>query len=218
LIDRGELRSPHGRVMVGITLVEDLAVVVLTVLVPALGALDPARLLAIGTAIGKALLLLLPFGYLAMKLVPPLMTRVVRTHDTELFLLVCLAIGRGTAALSQAVGLSLALGAFLAGLVISESDYAHETLARLLPLRDTFVALFFVTIGALIDPRTLLAHLPLLGAMVALIVGGKLLVWTLVVRLFGYPLRTAALVGIGLTQIGEFSFILVQAARSAGHV
>src|SRR5262249_38524528 len=104
LIDRGELRSPHGRVMVGITLVEALAVVVLTVLVPALGALDPARLLAIGTAIGKALLLLLPFGYLAMKLVPPLMTRVARTRDTELFLLVVLAIGLGTAALSQAVG------------------------------------------------------------------------------------------------------------------
>jgi CPA2 family monovalent cation:H+ antiporter-2 len=218
LLDRGELRSPHGRVMVGITLMEDLAVVVLTVLVPAFGALEPGRLLAIGTAIVQALAILLAFGYLATKVMPRLLTVVARSHDQELFLLVVLAIGLGTAALSQAVGLSLALGAFLAGLVISESDYAHETLARLLPLRDAFVALFFVTVGALIDPRSVAADLPLLGLMVSLILLGKLVVWTLVVLLFGYPVWTALLVGIGLTQIGEFSFILVQVARAAGHV
>jgi K+:H+ antiporter len=218
LLDRGELHSRHGRVVIGITLVEDLAVVILTVLVPAFGALEPGRLLAIGTAIGKALVILVPFGFLATRVVPPLMTRVARTRNNELFLLVALAIGLGTAALSQTVGLSLALGAFLGGLIISESDYAHETLARLLPLRDTFVAIFFVTIGALIDPRNLVAHLPLLGVMVGLIVVGKLLIWTLVVLIFGYPVWTAVLVGIWLTQIGEFSFILVQVARSAGHV
>jgi len=206
LVDRGELHTQHGRVMIGITLVEDLAVVVLT------------RLLAIGAALGKALAILLPSGYIATKLVPPLMTRVARTRNAELFLLVALGVGLGTAALSQALGLSLALGAFLAGLVISESDYAHETLARLLPLRDAFVALFFVTLGALIDPRTLFDHLPLLGVMVGLIVVGKLVIWTVVTVLFGYAVWTAVLVGIGLTQIGEFSFILVQAARTAGHV
>jgi len=218
LVDRGALHTQHGRVMIGITLVEDLAVVVLTVLIPALGSLEPGRLLAIGAALGKALAILLPFGYVATKLVPPLMTRVARTRNAELFLLVALGVGLGTAALSQALGLSLALGAFLAGLVISESDYAHETLARLLPLRDAFVALFFVTLGALIDPRTLFDHLPLLGVMVGLIVLGKLVIWTVVVLLFGYAVWTAVLVGIGLTQIGEFSFILVQAARTAGHV
>ena len=116
------------------------------------------------------------------------------------------------------VGLSLALGAFLAGLIISQSDYAHETLARLLSLRDVFVALFFVTIGVLIDPSVILANLPLLGTMIALIMVGKFLIWTTVVRIFGYSLMTAILVGVGLTQIGEFSFVLVQAARTAGHV
>ena len=109
-------------------------------------------MLAIATALGKAALVLVPFAYLAAKVVPPVMTRVARTQNDELFLMVALAIGLGTAALTQAVGLSLALGAFLAGLLISDSDYAHETLARLLPVRDVFVALFFVTIGALIDP------------------------------------------------------------------
>ena len=142
--------------MIGISLVEDLAVVVLIVLIPAFGALEPGRLLAIASALGKAALVLVPFAYLAAKVVPPVMTRVARTRNDELFLLVALAIGLGTAALTQAVGLSLALGAFLAGLLISESDYAHETLARVLPLRDAFVALFFVTIGALIDPASVM--------------------------------------------------------------
>jgi CPA2 family monovalent cation:H+ antiporter-2 len=218
LIDRGELRTRHGRITIGITLVEDLAVVVLTVLIPVLGAVKEERLVALGGGFAKAAAILVPFGYLAFRVVSPLLTRVARTHNQELFLLVALAIGLGAAAVTQAVGLSLALGAFLAGLLISESDYAHETLARLLPLRDAFVALFFVTIGGLIDPRAVVANLPLLGAVVGLVVLGKLLVWTLVVWIFERPIGTALRAAVGLTQIGEFSFILVRVARDAGHV
>ena len=218
LMDRGELHSRHGRVMIGITLVEDLAVVVLIVVIPTLGTLEPGRLLTIAGTLGRALLILVPAGYVAAKLIPPLMTRVARMHSDEMFLLVALAVGLGTAALTQAAGLSLALGAFLTGLIINGSEYAHETLARLLPLRDVFVALFFVTIGALIDPGSLVANVPLLATMVAMVVVGKLVLWTLVVWLFRQSLWTALLVGVGLTQIGEFSFILVQVARTAGHV
>lgn len=218
LADRGELRSQHGRVMIGLTLVEDLAVVVLTILIPVLGTTEPDRLAALGAALGKAALILVPFAFLAAKVVPRAMSLVARMRNDEMLLLVALAIGLGTAALTQAVGLSLALGAFLAGLLISGSDYAHDTMARLLPIRDSFVALFFVTIGTLIEPRTVLANLPLLGVMLALIILGKLVIWTAVVWLFRYRLATALVVAVGLTQIGEFSFILVQAARSAGHV
>jgi K+:H+ antiporter len=218
LMDRGELHSRHGRVMIGITLVEDLAVVILIVLIPSLGSLEPDRLLAIAITLGKALLILIPAGFVAAKVIPPLMTRVARMHSDEMFLLVTLAVGLGTAALTQAAGLSLALGAFLAGLIINGSDYAHETLARLLPLRDVFVAMFFVTIGALMDPTSLIANVPLLTTMVTMVVVGKLVLWSLVVWLFRQPLQTALLVGVGLTQIGEFSFILVQVARQAGHV
>lgn len=218
LMDRGELRTQHGRVMIGITLVEDLAVVVLTILLPALGTLETGRYVGIGVAVGKATLILGPFAYLAAKAVPFLLALVAGTRNDELFLLVVLALGLGTAALTQTVGLSLALGAFLAGLLISNSEYAHQTMVRLLPLRDAFVALFFVTIGALIDPRTVVAHLPLLGAMIGMIVAGKLVIWTAVVWLFRYRFATALLVAVGLTQIGEFSFVLVQVARSAGHV
>jgi K+:H+ antiporter len=189
------------------------------VLMPTLGdALSAGRLLAIGRAVGSAALVLVPFVYLAAKVVPRLLDRVARTRSDELFLLVTLALGLGTAALTQAVGLSLALGAFLAGLMISGSDYAHHTLARLLPLRDVFVALFFVTVGALVNPLTVAENLGLLGVIVALVVGGRLVIRTAVVRLFGYPLATALMVAVGLTQIGEFSFILIRVARDAGHV
>jgi K+:H+ antiporter len=218
LLDRGELHTRHGRVLVGTSLVEDLAAVVMMALMPALGALAPDRLLAVARGLGVAALLLVPFLAVAARVVPALLTRVARTRDEELFLLVALAIGLGTAAVTQAVGLSLALGAFLAGLLISTSDFAHETLARLLPLRDTFGAFFFVTVGALIDPSRLLTNVPLLIAMVALIVAGKIAVRAGVVRAFGESRRTAVLTGVGLAQIGEFSFVLVQAARQEGHV
>ncbi len=214
LIDRGELHSRHGRILVGIVIVEDLAVVVLIVLLPALGGLEGARLVAVGVALAKALLVLVPFVWLAWRVVPRLMARAARTQSADLFLLVALAVGVGTAALTQAVGLSLALGAFLAGLLVNASDYAHETLDRLLPLRDVFVAFFFVTVGAVIDPRVLAGHLGLLGAVVVLIVVGKFVTRMVVAGGFGYALPTAALVGVGLAQIGEFSFVLVQVARS----
>ena len=218
LLDRGELHSHHGRIMMGLSLVEDLAAVALMVLLPSLGELEPGRFVTIALALGKAGLILVPFLYLVSRVIPPLLNQMARMRSAELFLLVALAIGLGTAALTQAVGLSLALGAFLAGLIISESDYAHETLARLLPLRDTFGALFFVTVGGLIDPRTVLDNLPVLIVLVALIVAGKAVLRTAVVWLFGEPLSIAALVGVGLAQIGEFSFVLVQVARNAGHV
>jgi CPA2 family monovalent cation:H+ antiporter-2 len=218
LMERGELHARHGRIILGTALVEDLAVVVMIVAMPRLGAAGDGRLLAVGLALAAAAGALVPVTYLAARVVPALLARVARTRSQELFLLVALAIAAGTAALSHAAGLSLALGAFLAGLVISESDYAHETLARLLPLRDAFVAVFFVTIGALVNPPAIVGHAGLLAGLVGLVVIGKLAVRLAVVPLFGYPLATALLVGVGLAQIGEFSFVLIQVARRAGHV
>ena len=218
LIDGGQLQSMHGKVMIGITLVEDLVVVILTILMPALVSLTPHHLLGVAWAIAKAFLILTPIGFLAVYLVPRSLAGVARSQNKELFLLVILAICLGTAALTEAVGLSLALGAFAAGLIISASDYAHRALDQLLPLRDAFVALFFVTVGILINPREVLKNPLLLIAILVLVVVGKFVVWTGVVKLFGYPLRTAALTGAGLTQIGEFSFILVQVAHSNGLV
>lgn len=214
LIDGGQLQSEHGKVMIGITLVEDLAVVVLTILMPVLGTLTPDHLLGVALAFGKAALILIPIGFLAVYLVPRWLERVARAQNNELFLLILLAVCLGTAALTEAVGLSLALGAFAAGLIVSLSPYAHRALDHLMPLRDAFVALFFVTVGVLINPRAVLQNPGLLIALLAMVVIGKFVIWTGIVKLFGYPLKSAALVGTGLTQIGEFSFILVQVAHA----
>jgi CPA2 family monovalent cation:H+ antiporter-2 len=215
LIDSGQLQSQHGKIMIGITLVEDLVVVVLTILMPVLASLTPHHVLGVAQALGKAALILVPIGFLAVYLVPRALEQIARSNNKELFLLVLLAICLGTAALTEAVGLSLALGAFAAGLIVSASDYAHRALDQLMPLRDAFVAVFFVTVGILIDPRVVLTHTGLLLAILGLVVVGKFVIWTGVVKLFGYSLRTAVLVGTGLTQIGEFSFILVQVAHAS---
>lgn len=218
LIDRGELRTTAGRIMLGMVLVEDLVVVILTIALPTLGGTASGRWMDVLRALVKAALILVPVSLLAAKLVPRLMSRVARTHSEELYLLVALVIGFATAAISQAAGLSLAAGAFLAGMIVSRSEYAHETLAHLLSLRDTFVALFFVTIGALIRPSALIHSIGVVAVLVLLVVIGKFIIRAGVVALFRYPFSTAFLVGIGLTQIGEFSFVLVRIARSSGLV
>jgi CPA2 family monovalent cation:H+ antiporter-2 len=216
LVDRGELHTRHGSVMVAITLLEDLAVVAMTVIIPVLKQGANADYLAVAWTLSKAIAWLVPIWLLGSKVIPRMIGRVARTQTEELFLLVSLAICLGVAALVQATGLSLALGAFIAGMIISSSEYGHESLAQLLPMRDAFVALFFVTIGALVDPGVVVTHWPLLLSLLLMIVVGKFIIWALVVSLFREKWHTAVLVGIGLTQIGEFSFILVQVARDTG--
>ena len=218
LSDSGRLATTYGRVMIGITLIEDLAVICMTVVIPVLGNSKDGGLLIAIWVLGKALLLLIPLVFLAIKVIPRLLRQVKRTCNSELLLLVAIAICLGTAALAQAVGFSVALGAFLAGVSISSLPDLHDAHTQLLPLRDAFVALFFVSLGTLIDPKVLLNNLPMLGLMLLLIVAGKFLVWTAVVWLFRYPLRTGIAVAAGLTQIGELSFVVVQVARSSGLV
>ncbi len=218
LRDAGKMNTTHGRVMIAITLVEDLAVICMTVLLPAFSGTGNGGFLKAAWTLGKALVLLIPVIFLALKVIPSLLRRVKATCNSELFLLVGISVCLGTAALAQAVGFSVALGAFLAGLSISGSEDLHDAHAQLVPLRDAFVALFFVSLGTLIDPKVLLKSLPLLGLMLLLIVVGKFLVWMAVVRLFRYSLWTAIAVAAGLTQIGELSFVVVQVARSSGMV
>jgi CPA2 family monovalent cation:H+ antiporter-2 len=218
LSDSGNLTETHGRIMIGISLVEDLVVICMTVVLPILGGSGGGSLSQAVWTLGKALLLLIPLTFLAIKAIPRLLRRIRMTCNPELFLLVAIAICLGTAALAQAVGFSVALGAFLAGLSISGLEDLHDAHAQLVPLRDTFVALFFVSLGTLIDPKLLSENLPLLGVMLLLIVVGKFLVWTVIVWLFRYPVSTALAVAAGLTQIGELSFVVVQVARSSGMV
>ncbi|MGA9259047.1 MAG: cation:proton antiporter [Candidatus Sulfotelmatobacter sp.] len=216
LSDSGKITTTYGRVMIGITLVEDLAVICMTVVLPIFSGSGDGLFAKAAWTLGKALVLLIPLVFLAIKVIPRLLRRVKLTCNTELLLLVAIAICLGTAALAQAVGFSVALGAFLAGLSISGLPDLHDAHTQLVPLRDAFVALFFVSLGTLIDPKVLFHSLPLLGLMLLLIVVGKFLVWTMIVWIFRYPIRTAIAVAAGLTQIGELSFVVMQAARSSG--
>ncbi|HEV8354996.1 MAG TPA: cation:proton antiporter [bacterium] len=215
-LERGELHTPHARLSVATLLSEDLLVVVLIIVLPLLAGGGPERLGALSGALTRALVVLVPFFYLANRIVPTVLARVARSGNAELFILVAMAIGIGTAALSSGLGLSLALGAFLGGLIISESEFTHEILSRVLPMRDLFGALFFVSMGTLIRPQELGADLPLAALMLGVIVVGKFALRAPVLRLFRYPWPTAVLVSIHLAQSGEFSFVLAQVARGAG--
>jgi monovalent cation:H+ antiporter-2, CPA2 family len=216
LLDRGELSSEAGRIMITLTLVEDLAVVMLTVLLPEFGSLSAANYAQVIWKISKALLLLIPVVYAGWKIVPRMLARVEKIGNEEISLLFALTICLVVAAITEAIGLSFALGAFVAGLLFGSSNYAHQLAAKTLPIRDAFVALFFVTIGMLIDPRTWISNWRILAVMVVLIIAGKFAIWFGVVRLFGYSAQIASRVGVGLTQIGEFSFILAQVSLYAG--
>ncbi len=216
LAERGDLNGPVGRASIGISLAQDLVVVAAFFLIPALAYAQGAPAAGLLTAMAQAAAVLVVFFLLADRLVPALLGRIAHAQNAELFMLVAVTIGIGTAALSAGLGLSLALGAFLAGLVISESEYTAETLARVLPLRDLFVAVFFVSVGMLVDVRSLLERPALLLQMTGIVLIAKAVIWTGVTLAFRSPLPVAVAVGIGQTQIGEFSFVVAQLGRSAG--
>jgi len=214
LMDRGELSSESGRVMITLTLVEDLAVVILTILLPSLN--SGGGFPQVAWKIARALLLLIPIVIAGWKVIPPLLARIERTCNDEISLLLALTLCLVVAAITEFIGLSLALGAFLAGLLLGNSGFVHKLEKQTRPLRDAFVALFFATIGMLIDPTTWLSSWRLVLLVVALVIIGKFVVWTGIVRIFGYSWQTSRRVGIGLTQIGEFSFILAQVSLTSG--
>jgi CPA2 family monovalent cation:H+ antiporter-2 len=216
LMDRGEMAAEHGRLMVTLSLVEDLAVVILTVVLPSFSPNGGASLGEAAWKVSKAILLLVPIAVAAWKLFPPLLARVERTCNDEISLVLALTICLGIAALTEAVGLSLALGAFLAGLFLGNSPFTHKLAHQTQSLRDVFVAFFFVSVGMLMDPSTWKVSWPLILLLVGLVLLGKFVVWTGVVWMFRYRFGTAFRVGLGLTQIGEFSFILAQVSMKAG--
>jgi CPA2 family monovalent cation:H+ antiporter-2 len=216
LMERGELDSMHGRIALGVLIVQDLSVVPIMVILPNLA--DPAHILGMPMlfALGKAALILALLAVVGTRVVPKLMARIAATRSRELFLLSSVALCFGTAAVTYSFGLSLALGAFLAGIIVSESDHSHQILADVIPLRDLFATLFFVSVGMMINPFFLISHLPAVGGLTLAIVLGKAVLIAGTTRLFGYTGRTSLAVGMGLAQIGEFSFVLAKMGRQDG--
>ncbi|HZO90895.1 MAG TPA: cation:proton antiporter [Chthonomonadaceae bacterium] len=219
LEERGELGTRHGGVMLGILIVQDLSLVLMIVLLPALASLSAqgaGALLGVAGALLRALLLVGVTLLLAMRGVPILLHQVARMGSRELFLLTALCLCLLAAIGADYAGLGLEIGAFLAGIVLSESDYAHDVFSQVRPLRDVFAALFFVSVGMLLDPGFVARHWQEVALVVAAIVLGKSLIACLAVYALGWHGRTAVLAGLGLAQIGEFSFVLATVGSARG--
>ncbi|MEX5213857.1 MAG: cation:proton antiporter [Nitrospiraceae bacterium] len=217
LTDRGEMDSIHGRATTSILVFQDLAVVPMMLIVPLLAApdMEDAAKQVVFT-IGKALLAVSLILIAARYLVPRFLERIVRSRSRELFLLTIIVLCLGIAWLTSLGGLSLALGAFIAGLVISESEYSHQAMAEVLPFRDSFNSLFFVSIGMLMDVRSLLSSPGLILGLVLAVILVKFLAGVGAVIGAKQPPRAAILSGVALAQVGEFSFILAGQGQTVG--
>lgn len=217
--ERRELDAPHGKFIVGALIFQDLCVVPMVMLVPMLapgdegaGLLDVAGALA--TAVGVVIATLL----FARWVVPRALGWVDASRSREVFLLAILAICIGTAWLTSLVGLSLALGAFLGGLVVADTEYGHRAMGDVLPLRDAFVSVFFVSLGMLFDVRVVAEQPGLVALALAGFLGAKGAIATLAALVMRFPARVAWLAGVGLAQFGEFGFVLVRIGEARGLV
>ena len=219
LEERGAVATPNGRVAVGWLIVEDLAMVLVLVLLPALAEVlggdagTRAGDRNVFVALGLTLVKVIAFGVLALvvgpRVMPWLLRQAARTGSRELFTLAVLALSVGIAfAAAELFGVSFALGAFFAGMVLNESDLSHKAASNSLPLQDAFAVLFFVSVGMLFDPTILIREPMMLAGVLLLVLIGKSIVAFLVVMVLGYPTSTALIVSASLAQVGEFSFIL----------
>jgi len=213
----GFLGTLSSRVMLGMLVAQDLAVVPLMLVLPQIGRPDGGAGLLL-LALGRAALFLALLVLVALRVVPWLVARAAAARSRELFALTVVALGLGIGHLSHLAGLSYAIGAFIAGLVLSESEYGHQALSDIIPLRDVFGLLFFASLGMLVDPAFIAEHPRELALMVLVVIAGKGLIFAGVGRLFGYRNVVPLAMGLGLSQIGEFSFLLAQLGLESGGI
>jgi CPA2 family monovalent cation:H+ antiporter-2 len=214
--ERAEVDSPHGRTSLAILIFQDVIIVPMILFTPLLagtaGNVTESLLVLAAKGIGIILLVLVCTRWV----VPQVLYQITRTRNSELFLLSVIVIGLGVAWLTFQAGLSLALGAFLAGLIISESEYSHQALGSILPFRDVFTSFFFVSIGMLLDIGFLFQQPGLILLVASAVLVLKAIIAGSVTILLGFPLRTGILVGLALSQVGEFSFILSKTGLAHG--
>jgi len=222
LQERGELETPHGRSILSTLIYQDVGVVPVMLTAPLLAGMAGLSRSGGGAGLGALaelllkVLLVAAFGYAAYRwIVPWVLERITRTRSSEAFLLGVFMLCVGIAVLTQSLGLSLALGAFLAGFILSESEYSHQAVAVMLPFRDVLMSLFFISIGMLLDLSLLAAHLGPLLLLTAAVLLIKPLIAAAAALAVGLPLRQAVLSGMALAQVGEFSLVATKAGVSA---
>jgi CPA2 family monovalent cation:H+ antiporter-2 len=209
LEDRGESYTQYARITLGICFVQDLAAVLMVSLLPGLGDLSWSAGPRLVVLVGKAGLFLAGIYLMARFIIPRVFTAITRLGSREFFLITVMTLCMTSAALAHVTGLSVALGAFLAGLMISETDFHHEAFAIIQPLRDVFGLVFFVSLGMLADPGVVWTKGGEILGILAVLLGGKFLFIVLIVLFAGYHLRSAIMSGLALIPISEFSFVVV---------
>lgn len=209
--------SPHGRIAIGMLILQDLSAIPMVALLPvALSPIGDIDLITVLSAIVRLLLVAAIF-LAGMKFVlPHLLHQVTLTKSKELFLITILLLALGFGYLTNALGLSFALGAFLAGLMVADTDFRFHALSEIAPFRYCFSGLFFVSIGMLVNPSFFSSHWWWIPVIALALPVGKAIITTLVILFFGYPLSVAGLAGLALAQVGEFSFVIAVAAKHAG--
>ncbi len=215
-LDRREIDSPHGRFLLGILILQDLAVVPMLLSLEFLSGRGGSGAGPILAAVGRTALAAALLVVAARVLIPRFIGALAGTRQKEIFVVAVLFLVLGSALATSWAGLSPALGAFLAGLVLSESEYGHQAMADIAGFRDAFSAIFFVSIGMLFDPRVLVRQPALVGVLLALILVWKTIAGGAAVLALGYGLRIALVVGLSLAQIGEFSYVLLRQGLAAG--
>lgn len=217
LMNQGRLGTLSSRVMIGMLIVQDLAVVPLMIILPQLSRPETGLPL-LGWAALKAAIFLGLMIFIGTRVIPRLLAYIAGWNSRELFLLAITAIGLGVGYGTYLFGLSFAFGAFVAGMVLSESDYSHQALSDIIPLRDLFGLLFFVSVGMLLNPAYLMANLVTVLVVVLLVALGKGLIFGMLASLFRYGNVVPLAVGLGLFQVGEFSFVLARVGLSTNSI
>ncbi|HQP30579.1 MAG TPA: cation:proton antiporter [Deltaproteobacteria bacterium] len=217
LMNRGLMGTLSSRVMIGMLIVQDLAVIPLMIILPEISHPE-AGLHLLTMAVLKAMGFLIVMVIIGNRVIPRILSWVARWNSRELFLLTVTATGLGVGYGTYLFGLSFAFGAFVAGMVLSESDYSYQALSDIIPLRDIFGLLFFVSVGLLLDPAFLVHNIRTILLLVVLLLFGKGLIFAGVVRLFGYANVIPLAVGLGLFQIGEFAFVLARVGLKTGSI
>jgi monovalent cation:H+ antiporter-2, CPA2 family len=217
LTERREIDAPHGRFVVGALIFQDLCVVPMVLIVPLLGGGKQAggAIAEIGIALGKAAFVVVGIVLVARLIVPRLFAWVTAVRSREVFLLAVIGICTSTAWLTAHAGLSLALGAFLGGMVVADTEYGHRAMGDMLPLRDVFTSIFFISLGMLFDARSLIEQPLLVLGLLAGFLLAKGALATLAAMAMGFPARVAWLAGVGLAQFGEFGFVLARLGRAS---
>ncbi len=216
--ERREMESPQGKVVIGVLLFQDFLIVPMIILTPVLAGAVEASPAAIALRFGAGVLAVGLVFVVARYLMPKVLYYMVRTRIREVFVLGALFVCLGMAFFTESLGFSLALGGFLAGIIISESHYSHQVVADMTPFRDLFTSVFFISIGMLFDIKFTLGHLPLVLGLTLLIFVLKALTGAVATLALRFPPRVMTVVALGLAQIGEFSFVLLNVGRGHGFV